>query len=280
MTPATKTVPTTYEEALGVIEERDALIAKLADDMRLLKEQLLGLRRRHFGPSSDRFCDPNQLALFEATQPVKAPEPPLQKPSSGKGRRNGRSGIPAQLRREPELLDVAEEDRICPDCDTPMVKFGEEITEELCYKPAELFVKQIIRPKYGCAKDGSGVVTAPLPPKIVTKGRPGVSLLVFILLSKYLDHMPLYRIEKQLKRQGMKIHRSTLCDWVGAVVREIERIVEVMRYLLTRGRYLQADETPVNARDPCPGPAIFDPSVIPPIAGKFICYNAGNDSQD
>ena len=84
MATATKTVPTTYEEALGAIEERDALIAKLADDMRLLKEQLHGLRRRHFGPSSDRFFDPNQMTLFEATQPLKAPEPTPKKNLKGR----------------------------------------------------------------------------------------------------------------------------------------------------------------------------------------------------
>ena len=246
MTSATKTHPKTYDEALEVIE-------RLSTDLKLVREQLQALLRQRFGPSADRFVDPNQLLLFGATKAPSAADTtkkPEKKASSTTGQRNGRSEIPPHLERFREELDPDEDERICPICGKPMIKIGEDITEELDYQRPKLRVKQIVRSKWACREDAQGVVTAPLPPRLIDKGRPGVSLLVFVIVAKYVDHMPLHRIERQLARSGMRIHRSTLCDWIGAVASEVERIVELMRYQLTRGRYLQADETPVKARDP------------------------------
>ena len=129
-------------------------------------------------------------------------------------------------------------------CGMDLVKIGEEITEQLDVEPAKFFVHRHIRPQYAC-RNCETIKAAPIPPAIIDGGMAAVGLLVWVLISKYLDHLPLYRLEQIAARDQVILARSTLAEWVGrtgvALQPLVDRLVEI---LLKRGT-LHADETPV-----------------------------------
>jgi transposase len=126
-----------------------------------------------------------------------------------------------------------------------MQAFGEDVTEEVDVVPTKVFVREHVRPKYSCASCQEGVVQAPLPPRPIEKGRPGPGLLAQVIVSKYVDHLPLARQSRMFARYGLPFARSTLCDWVGACVEELEPVYRELRRAVLLSRVIQADETPI-----------------------------------
>ena len=152
-----------------------------------------------------------------------------------------RSEIPAHLDRVITTL----EPQFVPD---GAVKIGELITEQLEYQPGKLFVKQTIRPKYALA-DKSGVVVAPMPLISIYKCMAGASLLMRILIDKYVDHLPLFRQQQRLKRDGMNIPASTLSGWVKLCAELLEPLYNLMVEQVLASSYIGADETHMNVLD-------------------------------
>ncbi len=107
-----------------------------------------------------------------------------------------------------------------------------------------------MRPKLACACGAGGVSIAPLPPQVIEQGRAGASLIAHVLLSKYDDHLPLYRQEQQFARLGVNFPRQTLSDWVEHGAAWLQPIVREMKRALLAGNDLQVDETPVQVLDP------------------------------
>ena len=213
-----------------------------------LEIELEELRRRFFGPRRER-VDPSQLALAFAERdallpPVEpAPEIPSASDSRPKSRRNGRSAIPADLPREREEIHPSPEDRICSGCGDEKVRIGEELTEELEYRPALLYVREIARVKYACRECAEGVVIADLPPRPLEKGRPGPGLLAHVITSKYLDHLPLHRLEGIFERVGVSLARSTMCDWIRDSAELLRPIVRRMQQQILSTGLVQTDAT-------------------------------------
>jgi transposase len=129
-----------------------------------------------------------------------------------------------------------------------MTKIGEEITEELDYEPGLLFVNCYIRPKYARA-DGNGIIISPLPSRPIEKGIAGPGLLAHLAISKYLDHLPLYRQRQQFKRQGVDLSDSTVGDWIKATCELIMPLYNLHKEELLKRSYLMADETPIRVLD-------------------------------
>jgi len=127
-------------------------------------------------------------------------------------------------------------------------KIGDEITEELEYEPGKLYVNRYIRPKYALPKD-EGVIIADLPSRPIEKGIAGPGLLSHILVSKYVDHLPLYRQRQQFKRHGVVLPLSTLSDWVRQTAELLEPLYENLKATLLQAHYLQADESPLRVLD-------------------------------
>jgi len=153
----------------------------------------------------------------------------------------GRSPIPSYLRREEitiEPEDVPEGSK----------KIGEEITEVMEYKKAEIYVKKYIRPKYALPKE-EGVVISSLPSLPIPKGNAGPSLLSHILIGKYVDHLPLYRQQKQFNRLGVEISDKTICGWVAASCELLTPLYEKLMHKVQQSGYIQADETPIKVLD-------------------------------
>jgi transposase len=127
-------------------------------------------------------------------------------------------------------------------------KLGEEVTEELDWKPAKFIKRLYIRPKYA---NPERIVIAPLPARLIEKGLPGAGWLTQVIVAKYEDHLPLYRQAKIYEqRHGVKLSRQTLCGWVAAAADWLSPIYREMKAGLLAGSYLQADETPIRYLDP------------------------------
>jgi transposase len=248
-------LPDDLEAAHRIIRE---LIETLRQQTHLnanLQHQLEQLLRRLYGRKSEKL-DPNQLLLFareilEATgvEPEATPEPVTPAPKKPPAKGHGRKPLPAALPRDRVVHDVPLEQRLCPDCGLERVCFGEEIREQLEFVPASLIVLQHIRPKYACEACQANVVIAERLPEPIEKGLPGPGLLAHVAVSKYADHLPLYRQEGIFKRYGVDLSRSTMCDWMAATADLLAPIVKAMLKRVLMSDVVQTDDTPVKVQD-------------------------------
>jgi transposase len=145
--------------------------------------------------------------------------------------------------------DVAPAQRLCPGCGQERTAIGEEVSEQLDYQPASLFVVEHVRCKYACPHCQEHVTTAGKPAQPIDKGLPGPGLLAHVAVSKYLDHLPLHRLERIFSRHGVELSRSTLCDWMAAAARLLVPLAEQMRRRVLQSRVIHTDDTPVPVLD-------------------------------
>ena len=217
-----------------------------------LKQQMLQLKKMIFGSKQERFIptdvNSSQLQLGIETETVKTCSvTSAKKISYVKSTTEvkhlshpGRMKLSDKLRREEVIIE--------PEDVTGLKKIGEDVTEILEYKPGELYVKRIVRPKY--AKPGnSGVVMAPLPPRALDKHIFGESTLAQIIIDKFVDHLPLYRQIERYKRAGVNISSSTMSDAVRSVYNLIEPLGKAHQEEVLATRYLGVDETPIPVQD-------------------------------
>jgi transposase len=149
-----------------------------------------------------------------------------------------------------ETLDP--EDKFCPSTGQQRPRIGQEMTTEYEFEPARLFIKETIRPKYGeCGKDCCcGVTVAELPPRLLPQSKLGLGLAVFILLSRFDDHISYYALERNFrKRFGVVIPRQQMVQWVEKIAHLLLAIYWAIWEEMKAGSYLQVDETPVKVLD-------------------------------
>lgn len=256
---------TLVEQELETLrEEKRVLVKQLGAKERenaWLRERLARYMRRIFGPRAEK-VDLAQLALpfeelIELSGELEEPAPPpgIQEAAddeadthSQKQRKkgaHGRAPLPKDLPRLRVEIHPDEADRTCTCCQEPMARVGEEVTEELDYQPATLTVTEHVRVKYACKRCEDGVVIAPLPARVIDKGRPGPGLLAQVLVSKYADHLPLHRQESIFARQGVELSRQTLCDWVGAAAEKLLPITAELKGSVLASAVIHSDDTPV-----------------------------------
>src|SRR5829696_7644932 len=207
-----------------VLAERDALRAEHdaaqaeIEKLRLLIRQL---QRGQFGRRSERL-DPDQLklGLEDLEQAVAAAEAAQEAASRGSDtprpprvRRRNLGALPAHLPRVEVLVDVA--DKSCPCCGGSLHAIGEDTSEMLDLVPAQLRVKVVRRPRYGCRACEEAVVQAPAPERPITGGMATEALLAPLLGAKFCEQPPLSQQEQIFAWQGNELNRTTLCDWVG-----------------------------------------------------------------
>lgn len=267
-------------EAAVLVQENEALkqrVSALEAEIKLWRQKVDALSRRIYGCSSEKISDQQLQLLMAGLTIAPQPGPPpaglLEKPASAKAKTKPvRQGLPKHLETEDIVLQP-EEVKADP---RQWKQIGEEVTEELDYLPARFICRRYIRPNYvrlaqpsvGVAATGpwpsdlvsqvlaeleeqKQVVIAPLPPRLIEKGYVGAGLMAQIVISKYEDHLPLYRQEKiYWERHGVKISRQSLAEWVAQAAFWLKPIYEFMKKnSLLRG-YLQADETPIRYLDP------------------------------
>ncbi len=247
------------EELLEELKATKKELATRDEENAGLRHRLEALLRRFFGPRSEKIA-PGQLPLafldedlhqeLLAKLPPQADETPddEEQPTrrKKKKRRNGRAPLPADLPRDRQVHQPEPEELVCGCCGEAKVQIGEEVTEQLDYVPSSLKVIEHVRPKYACAACEEGVVMADLPSMPIIKGRPGPGLLAQVVVSKYGDHLPLNRQAEIFGRHGLRIHRSTLCDWIGDAASLLRPIVEAMKREILATGYVNTDDTPVR----------------------------------
>jgi transposase len=140
----------------------------------------------------------------------------------------------------------------CGQCGKDLVKIGEDISEQLDVEPARFFVHRHIRPQYAC-RTCETISAAPIPAAIIDGGMAAPGLLTWVMISKFMDHLPLYRLEQIAARQQVPLARSTLAEWVGRVGVALQPLVDRLTILLRERSVLHADETPVPQLDPGKG---------------------------
>ena len=216
-----------------------------------LQERLDALLRR--GRPTEPI-DPNQPLLFPelAQAEPAAPTPPAVETESNqprKGKPHGRRRPARQLRREQRRYELPTLERLCPECGTLRDEIGVQSTEQYDYKPAEVFVVEHQRVKYACKCCEGHVAIAPKPPQPLDKALPGPGLLAQIIVDKYQDHIPLHRSEQRFERLGVKLPRSTMCDWMASAAELLMPLCQLLKHWVLQSKVLHTDDTTVPVRD-------------------------------
>jgi transposase len=243
-------------ELRKIFEAREAEQQK-AFEARILElyEQLRLSRSRMFGRSSESHAGQGWLfdeaealveAAPEASDTAKLPPSGAAPAGTGKNKARGkRKPLPAELPRIDVIHDVPEAERTCA-CGTPMVEIGEELSEQLDIVPMQVRVLRHIRKRYGCPKGDAAPLTARAPAQVLPKTNASNELLAMLLVTKYVDGLPLARFEYVLARAGVLVPRQTLARWVIGTARALQPVANLMRDALLAHDVIHMDETPIQ----------------------------------
>ncbi len=230
------------------------LIAERVQNERL-RQIIKELQRHRFGRRAETLPEDQMLLGLEEVEQVAASSEaasdaanPVERSSRAANRRVNRGSLPAHLPRIEMVFDI--EHRTCPCCGKALHRIGEDTGERLDIVPAQFRVLVLRRPKYACRACENVVVQAPAPARLIEGGLPTEATVAQVLVSKYADHVPLYRQAQFYARQGVELDRSTLADWVGRAAFMLRPVHERLLTALKRSAKLFADETTAPVLDP------------------------------
>jgi transposase len=241
------------------IEELTKKLNSAQRQLKMLQHQVEQLLRRVYGRRSEKL-DPNQfmfdgLVLEALDQPAPQPLPELpaqdkperKKPRTIKRRHPGRIPIPEHLERVEIILDIPEEKKVCPETGKPLKKIGEEVSEKLEYRPSKFIVNVYRRPKYASpdsmASGQVGVITASMPDHPIDKCKADIGLLSQIIVSKFADHLPLYRQDGIFEREGVQIPRGTQTSWIMQIYEAIRPLGDELKKAVLESDVLFTDDS-------------------------------------
>jgi transposase len=240
----------------AALAKRDASLLHAEAKIQALTFELAQLRRIRFGAKSEAL-NAEQRDLFQETleADIAACEAETEQvvpeiKTAARRERAGRQPLPESLlrievRHEPESCT-------CGQCGKDLVMIREDVSEQLDVKPAEFFVIRHIRPQYACRACDT-ISAATIPATIIDGGLAAPGLLTWVVIGKYADHLPLYRLEQIAARQGVTLASSTLADWIGRIGVALTPLAERLAEMLKQSNILHADETPVAQLDPGAG---------------------------
>ena len=197
---------------------------------------VLKLEQMEFELEEDETTQAEAEALDERVSPRKEAKP-----------RSERKPLPEHLKREEKIHEPDAD--CCPDCGGGLRHFGDDVSEQLEYVPESFKVLRHVRPKFACT-GCDRVVEAPAPSRPIERGLAAPSLLAHVIVSKYADHLPLFRQSEIYARQGVEISRSTMAGWVGAASDLLGPLVDAIGKHVFAGRKLHADDTPMPVLAP------------------------------
>jgi transposase len=236
-----------------LIQAKDIKIGALTHELAYYKRIRFSRKNESLAPlQRDVFEETwnTDMSAIEAEVEQLQDDSPCETVARPKRPRAGRQPLPEHLpriehRHEPESCS-------CGQCGKDLVKIGEDVSEQLDVEPAKFFVHRHIRPQYAC-RACETITAAPIPPAVIDGGMAAVGLLTWVMIGKYLDHLPLYRLEQIAARDGVILSRSTLADWVGRIGVALQPLADRLAWQLRQRPSLHADETPVPQLDPGSG---------------------------
>ena len=245
-----ETLKDLVRERNAAIETAEALVLSQKLELEKLRFEIACLKRLKFGRSSERLdtqISQMQLTLEDleaslAQMPQRA-LPVAKEPPAKPARRP----LPDHLPREEIVHETA---CACPACGGMLRPLGEDVSEMLEYVPGRYQVIRHVRPKLSCSRCQT-IVQAAAPSRPIARGLAGPGFLAHVLVSKYADHLPLYRQSQIYEREGLELDRSTLADWVGGAAELLQPLVATLGRYVMAGHKVHADDTPVPVL--CPG---------------------------
>jgi transposase len=241
----------------GELKAAQTAVQLKALEIEKLRFQIAKLRRMQFGRSSERITRQieqlelqlEELETGEAEDVARAQASDPAAPAAARAKPK-RKPLPDHLPRL-EVLHQPQDDGacLCPACGGCMGKLGEDVTEVLDYVPGHFQVIRHVRPKYAC-RACDAITQAPAPAMPTPRGRATPAMLAHLLVSKYCDHLPLYRQCEIYARQGLELDRSTLCDWVGQAAWLLDPIVAAIRAHVFAADKIHGDDTTVPVLEP------------------------------
>jgi len=239
------------------LQEALALVGQLRATIEKQQNHIDKLVKMTFGRQSERVEGPtlfDDLLDEPGTPPV---SPVISEPELVAPRRkgHGRKPNPANLPRRREVIDLSDAEKVCPCCAQVRVRIGETIRERLDYTPSSIFVREIAQQTYACRSCELAAldpqIAAPVfPPEPIPRSGVGAGLLAQVIVSKYVDHLPLYRQESIFARQGWPVSRTRLCDLVGQCATLLDPVYQAMIVRLKDSFAIHADESPVKLLQP------------------------------
>jgi transposase len=230
------------------------LIAERIESERL-RQIIREFQRHRFGRRAESLPeDQLQLALEDTEQEAASGQAeseqnnPSERKLRANRRRTNRGALPAHLPRIETVVDVTS--TVCPCCTGTLHRIGEDVSERLDVVPAQFRVLVVRRPKYACRACADVVVQAPAPARLIEGGLPTEATVAQVLVSKFADHLPLYRQAQIYARQGVALDRSTLADWVGRAAFLLRPVHQRLLDRLKASSKLFADETTAPVLDP------------------------------
>ncbi len=266
---------------------------KLESENQDLKQRLAWFERMVFGRKSERFVPDEeveeQLKMAFAPEQTQEVEESVRQlvaaherkvPQKKENAHKGRQPIPAHLPRVEEVIEPEEDV-------SQMKRIGEDVTEVLEYEPGRVWVRHIVRPKYARVEvdedAGQGqILQAPAKDLPFGRSKAGVSLIVNILISKYVEHLPLHRLIARFARSGLKVPPATIGNWVKTGAAPLLILYQAYQKIIFEASYLQMDETTLKVLEDGKGKthlgylwAVFDPIHKRP----FFFYEKGRGHQ-
>jgi len=252
------------------LQARDAEVKMLRLLVQKLKLQIARRNRMVFGSASERFADgtpATQGSLLEGQAldgigPKKAVAAAVSPAANTAANdKTVDRSLPAHLPREPQVHrpettpahhDAQGQPCGCGECGGRLREIGRDVSEQLEYVPGRFKVVRHVRPKLACVRC-QRVFQAAAPSRPISRGLPGPALLAHVMVGKYCDHQPLYRLSGIFARDGVELDRSTLAGWVGQGDALIDPLVAAVRRYVMANDKVHGDDTPVKVLAPGTG---------------------------
>lgn len=251
-------------EVITDIEVLRKLLTEREAEIESLKEAVFLLRRSLFGKKSEKLPEGVERGLFdeaEATAAASTAEAQHEEFASGleseeeqqetitytrPKARGKRKPLPEHLPREDVVIELPPEERICPEDGSLMTKVSEKVSEKLDVIPQQMKVIRTVRHVYSCKCCEEQMKTAPNPPQAIPKSIASEGLLAAIATGKFVDHLPLYRMETIFERAGVELSRGTMARWMVQVGELLQPLMNLLEEELLSSSYIQMDETRVQ----------------------------------
>jgi transposase len=252
--PRAARLPSDVESLQRLVREQQAQLLSRDVLIEQLKLQLARLKRMKFGRSSEQLdAQIAQLEFsLEELEANAATAPPSYAPAGALAFKPARKPLPEHLPREPHIHEPSTGACNCPECGGPLRALGEDVSEVLEYIPEHWKVLKHVRPKYSCSACQK-IMQAAAPSRPIERGYAGPGLLAHVLVSKYCDHIPLYRQSQIYAREGVELDRATLADWVGSVSALVDPLLRALTDYVMGAYKLHADDTPIPVLAPGTG---------------------------